>query len=107
MDPGSPYEYGIAMRRMPDELRLATLVDQSKSVLHHLDALARLIADLHATADRGPHISAEGTAVGLRRRWTDNLRETEKYRDGHPPALSRARTRRGARWCAPVVHAAR
>jgi uncharacterized protein len=56
------------------------MIERGVPVDDHLNALARLIATFHSTATRSPQIAAEGMAVGLRRRWTDNLRETEKYR---------------------------
>lgn len=77
---GHSYEHGVLMRRMPDELRLSRLLERGVAVDGHLDALARLMANFHATALRGPQISAEGMAGGLRRRWSDNLRESEQYR---------------------------
>jgi uncharacterized protein len=73
------YEYGVAMRRMPEQARLATLVQQGADVGDHLRALARMLASFHSAAERGPAITAEASAVGLRRRWSDNLRETERY----------------------------
>ena len=76
------YEHGVVMRRMPEELRLSTMIRCGAAVDDHLRALARLIAAFHAAAHRGPRIAAEGSAVGLRRRWTDNLRETAVYRGG-------------------------
>lgn len=77
---GADYEHGVVMRRMPEDLRLSTMIRRGTPVDDHLRSLARLIATFHATADRGAQIAAEGSAVGLRRRWTDNLRETEVYR---------------------------
>ncbi|MEO6821027.1 MAG: AAA family ATPase [Candidatus Nanopelagicales bacterium] len=74
------YEHGLVMRRMPDNLRLATMIINGEDVDQHLCALAQLIATFHATAVRGPEITAEAGSVGLRRRWKDNLRETETFR---------------------------
>lgn len=68
---GRNYEHGIVMRRMPDALRLSTLVTQGAPVDEHLRALAGLMAWFHASAERSPQIAAEGTSVGLRRRWVD------------------------------------
>lgn len=73
------YEYGVAMRRMPEHARLATLVQQGADVYMQLRALARMLAAFHAVAERGPAITAEASSVGLRRRWSDNLRETQRY----------------------------
>jgi aminoglycoside phosphotransferase family enzyme/predicted kinase len=77
------YEYGLMMRRMPTALRLSTMVKHGADVDDHLRALARLIARFHATAATSARIAAEGSATGLRRRWVDNLRETERF-DGDP-----------------------
>ena len=77
---GRSYEHGVLMRRMPEELRLSTMIGNGVHVDDHLNAVARLIARFHASAKRSPQIAAEGVAVGLRRRWTNNLRESEQYR---------------------------
>jgi len=77
---GQVLEHVVVMRRMPDDLRLSTLIADGADVSGHLHALARLMADFHAKADRGPAISREGTATGLRRRWSNNLDETEQFR---------------------------
>jgi aminoglycoside phosphotransferase family enzyme/predicted kinase len=79
---GHEYEYGLVMRRMPDAVRLSTLVTRGEEVTDHLRALAKLMAGFHARAARGPSITAEAGAAGLQRRWTDNLRETEPFCDG-------------------------
>ena len=67
------------MRRMPAELRLSTLVSEGAPVEDHLRVLARLIAAFHSVAPTGPEITAEGGVVALRRRWTANLSETERF----------------------------
>lgn len=77
---GERYAHGILMRRMPEDRRLSTLVEQGCPVQAELRAVARLVARFHAAAERGPHIVAEGTVVGLWRRWVNNLRETEAFR---------------------------
>jgi aminoglycoside phosphotransferase family enzyme len=79
-DDGRSYEHGVLMRRMPDALRLSTMVDNGIPVDDHVRALARLVARFHASAVRSPQIAHEGTAEGLRRRWMDNLCETETFR---------------------------
>lgn len=77
---GRSVDHGVLMRRMPEALRLSTMVGQGHDVEGHLRALAELLARFHANAVRGPKIAAEGTATGLRRRWMDNLRETRTFR---------------------------
>ncbi|HTY72417.1 MAG TPA: AAA family ATPase [Actinomycetes bacterium] len=76
---GAAREYVLVMRRMPEEARLSALLRRGVPVESCLRALARLVAAFHAQARRGPEVSAEGSAEALRRRWTANLRETERY----------------------------
>ena len=85
---GEVCEHVVVMRRMPAELRLSTLVSDGAPVEDHLRRLARLIAAFHSAATTRPEIAAEGGVTALRRRWTANLRETERFR-GHdlPPEL--------------------
>ena len=77
---GQVLEHVVVMRRMPDDLRLSTLIAEGADVSGHLQALARLMSDFHVKAARSPDISREGTATGLRRRWVNNLDETERFR---------------------------
>lgn len=72
----------IVMRRMPEELRLASLVTAAVDVDDHVRALARLLANFHADAARSAEIDAEGSATRLRYRWTSNLRETQQFCPG-------------------------
>ncbi len=82
---GAIYEHGVAMCRMPEEFRLATMIDRGQPVDQQLRAVARLLANFHSRAARGPQIAAEAGLPGLRRRWLDNLREAETYRGGTFP----------------------
>lgn len=77
---GRVVEHAVLMRRMPEDLRLATMIERGDDVEDHLRALARLMAAFHERAERGTRIAAEGGPVGLRRRWTDNLREATGFR---------------------------
>ena len=77
---GAVCEHLLVMRRMPDELRLSTLIANGTDVTADLDVLAGLLARFHANAERGEAISAAGRAPALRRRWSNNLAETEQYR---------------------------
>lgn len=73
-------EHLLVMRRMPEQLRLSTLVLAGGPVDAQLLALARLIAEFHATARRDDEVARAGRAEALRRRWSNNLDETERYR---------------------------
>jgi aminoglycoside phosphotransferase family enzyme/predicted kinase len=69
----------LVMRRMPDELRLATLIRQGADVEEALRLLARQMAGFHSGAARSAAIAAAAGPDGLKRRWMNNLRETQRY----------------------------
>jgi len=69
----------VVMRRMPDERRLSTMLPAGLPA-GTLRQVARLLADFHAGAPTGPDIAREGGEPALRRRWTANLRETDRFR---------------------------
>lgn len=72
------HEPVIVMRRMPEQLRLSTLVAAGANVDDHLRSVARLMAGFHARARRSAQIDQEGSAVRLRGRWAANLRESRR-----------------------------
>jgi aminoglycoside phosphotransferase family enzyme/predicted kinase len=65
---GGPGEPVLVMRRLPDEARLTTLLDDP-GTRSALSELVRLLADFHDGAARGPQIDAAGTVAALRDRW--------------------------------------
>ncbi|MET3803292.1 aminoglycoside phosphotransferase family enzyme/predicted kinase [Nakamurella sp. UYEF19] len=76
---GQVDDHVIVMRRMPEALRLSTMIRRGADVEGNLRDLARLMATFHAGAERGPQIAAAGRPAALRHRWTDNLAETQKF----------------------------
>ena len=88
---GRSLDHGVLMRRMPSRLRLSTLVTEGVDVRADLRALAGQVAAFHATARRGSRISAAGRAAALRRRWTNNLNESQRFCGSVLPALLHAR----------------
>ncbi|WP_258195395.1 AAA family ATPase [Rhodococcus sp. OK519] len=69
----------VVMRRMPEQARLSILArDRSTVCAAAVDSIARIVADFHRVAARGPEIDRAGTVDAVRRRWHDNLRETRK-----------------------------
>ena len=73
---GGASEPVLVMRRMPDQLRLSTMVTRGDAVDAQLVALAHLMADFHGAARRGLEVDAEGGVQALRERWGDNLEQT-------------------------------
>jgi aminoglycoside phosphotransferase family enzyme/predicted kinase len=70
VEPGDPAgEPLVLMRRMPDDRRLSTLIDEGRSLHDVVVRLARMMATFHATADRAAIISAQGTRDAIEKRW--------------------------------------
>lgn len=80
---GAPIESVLVMRRMPDARRLSTMVGMrtidASELRRQLRRIAQTLAQFHARAERAAGISAEAGYNGLRRRWTDNFTELERF----------------------------
>lgn len=74
----------IVMRRMPDALRLSTMLADSARQAPDLSALAETVARFHAGARRNADIDRAGTPARLRRRWDTLLRPLRE----RPPEVS-------------------
>ena len=77
---GRPCEHLVVMRRMPEERRLATLLDTGAPLDDPVRRLARMLAAFHAGARRGPEITAEGGRDALRARWAEGFQELRRFR---------------------------
>jgi len=80
LDPdGQPCDHLVVLRRMPDDRRLSSLVVAGDDVGEHLDALARLLAEFHAGAERSPAADEAAGADALAGRWTSNTEGLRHY----------------------------
>jgi hypothetical protein len=78
---GLPCDHLVVMRRMPEERRLATLLaEPGNDLTGTVRQLARMVAAFHATARRGPEITAEGGRDAVHARWADSVRELHSFR---------------------------
>ncbi len=83
VDPdGEPVEHFVVMRRMPPDRRLATLVEGGADVGDAVDDLGRILAEFHATAERGPDVDRAAGPDALGRRWADNTAELQPFTGG-------------------------
>lgn len=83
---GSPVEDVLVMRRLPDERRLAALVEAGADVEGCLSRVADTMADLHRRTIT-PHAVEPASVSSVRRNWEDNL---ATLRDDAGQILSRA-----------------
>ncbi|MBV2364154.1 bifunctional aminoglycoside phosphotransferase/ATP-binding protein [Streptomonospora nanhaiensis] len=70
---GRPVEHLVAMRRMPEDRRLSTLVRRGADIGGCLRQIAHLLAAFHSRAARDSRVAAEGAAEALRGRWTSGF----------------------------------
>jgi len=85
-DPGRPAEPVVVMRRMPDGLRLATLVaapaGPPESVHGAIRAIARVMAAFHARADRSAEIDRSGLPEPVATKFAIDVAETRDVAAG-------------------------
>ncbi|MFI7542521.1 AAA family ATPase [Actinoplanes sp. NPDC049599] len=79
---GTVCDHLVVMRRLPAERKLSTLVRAGAPVADDLRRLARLLAAFHATAARGPAISAHGTRAALLGRWDETFAQLRPFHGG-------------------------
>jgi uncharacterized protein len=79
----------VVMRRMPDDRRLSTLVRSAMPLTDGITALARVMGAFHSTAERGPHVDAEGDRDALAGRWEDSFAQVESLPGAMDPATLR------------------
>lgn len=76
---GGADEPVIVMRRYPEHLRLASLIDRGEPVEGHLSAIAEILATFHGHAVRSPAVNAEARAAVVAERWRENLDVLDHY----------------------------
>jgi aminoglycoside phosphotransferase family enzyme/predicted kinase len=70
---GSPIEYAVHMRRLPEDATLAAHVRSGPIASEVLSELGRTVARFHADARRGPDVSAWGEFEPVRQNCEDNF----------------------------------
>ena len=76
---GEAIDHAVVMRALPEERRLAALVQTGVDVEAHLENIATVLATFHAGARRSPAISAAATGPALHRVWDANFEETDRF----------------------------
>ena len=83
---GQVCDHLVVMRRMPAARRLSGLVASHVEVAGPLRQVARIIAAQHGKAARDPQIARQGSQDALRRRWSENIEQTQQIITGWPLA---------------------
>jgi aminoglycoside phosphotransferase family enzyme/predicted kinase len=76
---GELVDHMVVMRRLPDELRLATLARQGADIDEPLRQVAMTMVSFHEKAHRSAEISAAATGAAVRAGWEANFAETAPF----------------------------
>lgn len=85
---GEVVEYGIKMKRMPEDRMMANLIREGAVDKSHIDALVSILAGFYQRAETNAQISQFGTAAGVAVNVLENFEQTAGFID--QGALSRS-----------------
>jgi uncharacterized protein len=77
--PDRALEWAVEMKRLDDGAMLRMHLERGTADPTALRAIAVRLAAFHATAERGPHVSAWGTAQAIARNAHENFDETTRH----------------------------
>jgi len=76
---GTVADYAVKMRRLPEERMMGHLLERDAVTPEMLRALARRLAEFHASAETGPEIEVFGGLETIGGNWRENFEQTEPY----------------------------
>ncbi len=76
---GEVVEYGIKMKRMPEENMMSNLVRDGKINESHLDALVEILVPFYKVAEKSEEIDKFGTASGVAVNVLENFDQTKDF----------------------------
>ncbi len=76
---GPVVEYGVLMKRMPEDRMMSRLIDAGKLERHHIDALVDVLVPFYEHADHGPGIDTFGTAESVAVNVLENFDQTREF----------------------------
>jgi aminoglycoside phosphotransferase family enzyme/predicted kinase len=74
-----PREYTLVMRRLPEKRMLRFLLDTHQTTAEMMQELGKLLAGIHADAERVRGIDPNDYLSTLARQWSENLSELEPF----------------------------
>ncbi|UCF19872.1 MAG: AAA family ATPase [Gemmatimonadota bacterium] len=72
-------EVAVVMRRLPEEQRLAKLIDTGAVGPKMMHELGRLVAGFHKRAETSPEIAKYGSIDTVSHNWDENFQQTEPF----------------------------
>jgi aminoglycoside phosphotransferase family enzyme/predicted kinase len=78
-DAGRVVDYGVLMKRLPQERMLDRMVAQGLVTEAIIDRVADRLVAFHQAARRGPEVDTFGSPGAIRRNWEENFTQTAPY----------------------------
>jgi len=78
---GPVVEYGVMMKRLPDDQMLDRLVARGEATEAMIERVADRLAEFHRAARRGPEVDALGSPDVIAGNWRENFDQTAAYID--------------------------
>lgn len=78
-DAGCVVDYGVCMKRLPDERMFDQMVKKDVVTESIIDRVADRLSAFHQGARRGPDVDAYGSPEAIRRNWEENFTQTVPY----------------------------
>jgi aminoglycoside phosphotransferase family enzyme len=76
---GTPVEYAVKMKRIPEENIMTRLLEEGKVDQKLVDRMAKIIAKFHKKAEAGKRIGEFGSLPMIERNWRENFEQTEEF----------------------------
>jgi len=76
---GTVVDYAVKMKRLPEERMMGHLLEKDAVTPAMVRALARRLAEFHASAETGPEIDTFGSRETIAGNWRENFEQTEPY----------------------------
>lgn len=74
-----PVEYAVKMKRIPDECLMKSLFVAGKITPEHLNDIAKVLSDFHATAMTGPEIAGYGEPEKFKINTDENFQQVQNH----------------------------
>lgn len=79
---GEVVEYGIRMKRMPEEKMMSHLVKEGKIDQSHIDSLVKILVPFYREAEHNSEINTFGAAEGVSVNVLENFEQTQSFVGG-------------------------
>lgn len=76
---GEPIEYGVKMRRMPEEQMMVRVIERGELTLDHIKALVKVLVPFYEQAEHTQEIDNYGTAESVAVNVLENFEQTQSF----------------------------